>query len=306
MFKPMLCKLGEKRDLGRKNYIAEPKLDGTRAIAYVDKKIKIINRRNRDITHRYPEFKFKINAKNCILDGEIICYDKKSMPNFNLLQKREQLEKKFLIELRSKQYPATYVVFDILRKDGKDLANLPLLERKKILEQTVKGGRNIETIFYTTKIRELWNKIRKADMEGIVIKRKDSRYLPGTRSDAWIKIKNLKTIDAVIIGYTHEKRIISALAIGIYSKGKLKYIGRVGTGFTEEFLEELYEMLRPLKQKKATVKYEGRKEIHWVKPKIVAEIRYLEFSKDMIMRVPAFLRLRFDKEAKECILEEQI
>jgi DNA ligase D-like protein (predicted ligase) len=307
-FSPMLAKLGDKKDLSKKGYLWEPKLDGTRAICYVNKEIKLINRRGRNITYRYPEFDFRknIDAKNCILDGEIIVYDKKGNPNFNLLQSREQLDKKIMIELRSKQYPATYVVFDILMKDGRSLIDIPLIKRKEILDDMVSDGKGIQKIFFTKDSRKLWKEVTKRKLEGIMAKNENSKYYPGRRVPPWLKVKYLKTIDCIIVGYTHRKRIISALAVGVYSEGKLIYIGRVGTGFTEEFLENLYEKLEKIEIKKAPVEYSGKETIHWVKPLIVCEVRYLQFSKDKIMRAPAFLRLRFDKLPKECILEEQV
>ncbi len=119
-FQPMLCQIGHQQDLNKKNYFFEIKFDGTRALLYFkNKKFKLINRRNHNITFRYPEFKnFKnlIKAKSCVLDGEIIVYNKKGLPDFNLLQSREQLDKKFAIELRSKEIPATYIVLTFWKK----------------------------------------------------------------------------------------------------------------------------------------------------------------------------------------------
>lgn len=308
LYKPMLAKIGSKEDLNKKGYIFEPKLDGTRAICYKNKEIKLINRRNRDITFRYPEFDFSknINAKSCVLDGEIIIYDKNGNPNFNLLQSREQLDKKLLIELRSKEFPATYVVFDILYKNKKDLTNLPLIERKRILRNTIKESKYIQTIFYTLNGKDLWREVTKRKLEGVMAKNISSKYSAGERSADWLKIKFLKSIDCIIVGYTQERRIISALALAVYDKGKLIYIGRVGTGFTEEFLQNLLEQLRPLQIKNAPVKYLGKEKINWVKPELVCEVKFLEISKDNILRAPVFLRMRNDKPAKECTLREQI
>jgi len=308
-YKPMLCKTGTKKDLYLKNYIYEPKLDGTRALCYKNKKqLKFINRRKRDISFKYPEFDFikNINAENCVLDGEIIVYDKKGNPNFNLLQKREQIDKKILIEIRSKQYPATYVVFDILEKNNKKLINSSLLKRKKILENTIKESQHLQKIFYTTNGKKLWNIIKKRKTEGVVAKRKNSKYFPGKRKPAWLKIKFLKTIDCVITGYTHKKRTISALVLGIYDQKKLKYLGKVGTGFSEKFLAQLKKDLDKIKTKKALLEYKGNEKVNWVKPEFVCEVQYLEISKNKIMRAPVFLRLRNDKPVKECVLKEQI
>src|SRR3989339_873786 len=199
---PMLCKRGDKNDLDKPNYIFEPKLDGTRAICYINKEIELINRRGINITKRYPEFNFRQNVNSsCILDGEIIVYGKDGMPNFNLLQKREQLEKEILIELRSKEIPATFVVFDILMKDGKNLINYPLKERKK--------------------------------------------------------------------------RLISAFLLGLYDHGQLKYIGKVGTGFTEKFLQQIFKKISKITISSSPVKDLKNINARWISPKLVGEIKYL-------------------------------
>jgi bifunctional non-homologous end joining protein LigD len=307
--KPMLAKTGSRDILSSKQYYFEPKLDGTRALLYAKgKKLQFINRRERDITYRFPEFRnFKIDAKSCVLDGEIIVYDKKGFPSFSLLQMRDQLEKKVMIEIRSRQMPATYVVFDILEKDGKKLVNLPYLKRKVILEQTVHENEHLELCFYTRNGKKLWSQIQKSKMEGVMAKHKDSGYFCGKRSEEWLKIKNLKTIDVVIAGFSQEKRKISALCMAVYKNGRLYYIGRVGTGFTEKFLDELYPELQKIIQKKIPVvnppKNWQKHNIKWLKPEYVAEVRYLDISKDKILRVPAFLRLRYDKPVKDCVFE---
>ena len=308
----MLAKIGEKSILSSKQYFFEPKLDGTRAVLYMKgRKLDFINRRNRNITYRYPEFKnFHkfINAESCILDGEIVVYDKKGIPNFNLLQMRDQLEKPAMIQIRYKELPATYVVFDILEKDGKSLVNLPYIERKKILEQTVNENEHLELCFYTQDGTSLWKKVRKVKLEGVMAKKRNSRYYPGRRLDEWLKIKNLKTVDVVIVGFSQEIRIISALCMALYKNGKLYYIGRVGTGFTEGFLKELYPKLKKIIQKKIPVenppKNWEKHNIKWLKPMYVAEVRYLEVSKDKILRAPSFMRLRYDKPVRECVWEE--
>jgi len=305
---PMLCKLGDKQDLAKKDYIFEVKVDGTRAVLHANKEIILINRRNRNITHRYPEFGFRknIKAKSAIIDGEIVCYNEEGLPDFNLLQKREQLEKRYLIEIRAEQIPATFIAFDILEKDGKKLIKLPLKKRKQILKQTIVPGPRLELMVFTENGKKIWKEIRKLNLEGVVAKKLDSEYLPDKRTRDWIKIKNMKTIDCVIVGYTKEIRQISALALACYSNKKLRYVGRVGTGFTSGFIKYLLPKLEKLKTGRQIVEYKGKHKINWVKPMLVAEIKYLQITKDKILRVPVFLRLREDKPPKDCILEEQI
>jgi len=305
---PMLAKLGDKEDLYKESYIYEPKLDGTRAICYKNGVIKIVNRRDKNITHKYPEFHFaqKIKAKSCILDGEIIVYDKDGKPSFNLLQKRDQLANKLLIEMRSETYSATYVVFDILMKNGKSLTNFPLSERKKILQETIIPGNHIETIFYTKNGKDLWREVTKRKLEGVMAKYEQGSYYSGKRTGSWLKIKNIKSIDCVIVGYTKKIRVISSLVLGVYYEKKLRYIGKVGTGFTERFLQTLHGLLKPLETTKPTVKYTGKTKIIWVKPKLVCEVEYLEITKSGKLRAPSFIRLRDDKLPEECFWEDQV
>lgn len=306
----MLASPAERSELKKAGFIYEPKLDGTRAVCYLDERgIRLINRRGNDITLRYPEFSFakEIKAASAVLDGEVVVYDKNGNPDFHLLQRREQVGQKAVSEIRSRELPATYVVFDILEKDGKTLTDLPLSERKKILDETVTDGKHIQKIFYTENGPGLWDQIEKRKLEGVIGKDWTSEYYPGARTPVWIKIKYLKTLDCVIVGYTSEKRIISALALAVYSQGTLRYIGRtVGKGFTEEFLKGLHKELTPLEIKEPPVVYEGGKDIHWLKPKLVCEVSFLELSHDIIMRAPVFLRMRYDKKPEDCILEEQV
>jgi len=304
----MLCKTGSKRDLNRK-WIFEPKFDGTRIfLVKTNKKIKLINRRGRNITYRYPELKNTINnidAKQCVLDGELVVLNKKGVPDFHLLQQREQLEKAMEIEVRSKEIPASIFVFDILKKDGMSLALLPLHKRKKILSTTVINSPFISACPFTTNGHKLWNSIKNLKMEGVIAKNPESIYEEGVRSPDWLKIKNVKTIDAVIVGFTKEKREISALCLACYVNRKLLYIGRVASGISDDFISEFLPKFRRIIVKKAPVNNppKTRKEIFWLKPVMVAEVKYLNITKDLELRAPVLLRIRYDKKPEECVIE---
>ena len=306
----MLARPAGKEALEKHGFIYEPKLDGTRAVCYVEEGvIRLVNRRGRDITYRYPEFSFspQVKAASAVLDGEVVVYNAAGNPDFHLLQRREQASQRAVAEIRSKQLPATYAVFDILELGGKAPTGLPLKDRKRILDSAVVDGGRIQKTFYTENGPGLWEQVESRKLEGVIAKDLESAYYPGARTTAWLKIKYLKTIDAVIVGYTSEKRIISALALAAYYRGKLRYIGRtVGRGFTEDFLKELHKKLSATETGKPAVSYKGAKEIHWVKPRMVCEVTYLELTKDLIMRAPVFLRMREDKTPEECVLEEQV
>ncbi|MCD6371143.1 MAG: non-homologous end-joining DNA ligase [Candidatus Aenigmarchaeota archaeon] len=312
--KPMLAFSSE--PFNSKDYYFEIKFDGTRALAYIDvenRSVKLLNRREIWFQERYPELKDiwkNVTAKKVILDGEIVVMEN-GKPNFYLLEEREHIDNKIRIEILSKIHPATYIVFDILFKDGNDLTTLPLSERRKILEECVKEDNNLViSEIVEEKGIEFFEKVKEMGLEGIMAKKKDSPYLIGKRSRYWLKVKALKTIDAIICGYTKgegkREPYFGALLLGIYNEGKLRYIGRVGTGnWSEERLKEIKETLDKIKIEKNPFDiFEEEPSILektiFVKPKFVAEISFLEWTSDRKLRAPSFKRLRMDKEPREC------
>ena len=306
MYEPMLAAIGSRDDLEREGYIFEPKLDGTRALCYVDSTMKFVNRRGHELTERYPEFSFRdqIKARSCVLDGELIVYDNRGNPSFHLLQKREQ-SKTSIAKFLSIQHPATYVVFDILELEGKELFSIRLDERKKIMNAVLREGHHMQSNAFTKDGRKLWTVVEQRKLEGVMAKRANSYYEPGKRSDAWLKIKALKTVDCVLLGYTSEVRAISALALGLYFGNELRYVGRVGTGFTEKYLEELRPVLEVMRTDTPPVASHPKVPvITWVRPDLIAEVEILELTQDKHLRAPSFRRLRNDKAVKDCVVEQ--
>ena len=301
---PMLAIKGDKNLIKSKEHIFEPKMDGTRCLAEIGEKINLFNRRQRNIKKRYPEIIDNLKKfDNCILDGEIICYSN-GKPDFYRLQQREHIDNEFIIDIRAKLMPATYIIFDILELNGKELINIPLMERKKILDKIFKKGEHVELIFYTQDGEKLWKEIKKLNMEGMMAKEKNSFYYPGERRKEWIKIKNLKSVDVVIVGYTSIKREISSLGMGLYDNNSLIYIGKVGTGFDEEIMKLLKKNLKET-SKPCVKNYDiAPEEMIWVEPNLVAEIEYLEVTEKNELRSPSFKRLRNDKLARECTFEQ--
>ena len=301
---PMLAVKGDESFLDSYNHIFEPKLDGTRCVAEVGKSIRLFNRRQKNIAKRYPEIVGELkNFENVVLDGEIVCYNN-GKPDFYRLQQREHVESELIIEIRAKLMPATYVVFDILELKGKEMIKKPLMERKEILEEIWNNGKHIELIFYTEKGRKLWESIKKLELEGVMAKEKSSFYYPGERRKEWIKIKNVKSIDVVIVGYTSLKREISSLGMGLYDDGNLIYVGKVGTGFDEKTMELLKKMLKETSKPYVKNYEDVSPDMIWVKPEVVAEIEYLEKTDRNELRSPSFKRLRNDKEARECSISQ--
>ncbi len=305
MFQAMLAFPGRKEDLDREGLVYEPKLDGTRAICYKEGKVRYINRRDRDITARYPELQTSSNilAETCVLDGEIVVFDKEGNPSFHLLQKREQASPS-VYHLRSGQHPATYVVFDVLSVDGRDLTSLALSERRRVLERMVVDGPFIRKIVQTADGRKLWDLIVERGVEGVMAKSTDGRYEQGVRSKLWLKIKTTLTADCVIVGYTHEKRALSSLALGLYDGGDLVYVGRVGTGFTEEFLDQMIKVLEPLRVATPSVTIVPEHEIVWVRPELVCAVEFLELTMHGHLRAPSFRGLRDDKPPNDCGMDQ--
>ncbi|MGC9129466.1 MAG: non-homologous end-joining DNA ligase [Candidatus Micrarchaeia archaeon] len=312
LVKPMLA--FPAKPFNSKDFLMEIKYDGTRGIAYLDKvqkKSALLNRRGKFFEYRYPELRNlfeQVNAKRAILDGEVVVFEN-GKPNFYLLEEREQTSNSSRIELLSKIHPAIYVVFDVLHVDGQDLLSKPLIERKKILNELIEESDFciISNYIFEEGV-ELFNRVKKRGLEGIMAKKISSLYQQG-RSKDWLKIKATNTIDAIVIGYTKsEKEDLSALILGIYEDAKIRYIGRVGTGFNEEKRKELLLRLKGMKGYKYGFKIdlEPGKKAFFVKPELVAEVKYLEFTSEKILRAPSFVRIRDDKPAKECTLEGQV
>jgi bifunctional non-homologous end joining protein LigD len=287
----MLAATGTREILQSKAYIFEPKLDGYRALC--QKRggvIHFLSRNNRDITLEFPELSFGDLIKaDCTLDGEIVIYDEKGNPSFALMQQRKHV-----------RAPPTYVAFDILELNGRDLRRLPLSERKKLLSGIIKEGKNLQTMPSTENGEELWNVITARGLEGVMAKKKGSVYVTG-RSRAWLKIKLEKTADCVIVGYATKTREIASLALGLYDGATLTYIGQVGTGFSESLLDKLSKELV-----RASNDVALPANVHPVVPDKVCEVKYLDYTRDGRLRAPVFLRIRDDKSTRECTIDQVI
>jgi bifunctional non-homologous end joining protein LigD len=285
----MLAATGTKEILKSTEYIFEPKLDGYRALC--EKKagtLRFTSRNNRDITREFPELAFGDLIKaDCVLDGEIVIYDEKGNPSFSLLQGRKHQRR-----------PATYVAFDVLEVECRDLKTLPLSARKRLLSEVVQEGRNLQTMPSTDDGERLWDVVTVRHLEGVMAKKKESVYVTG-RSRSWLKIKDEKTVDCVIIGYVTKTRTIASLALGLYDAGGLTYVGQVGTGFSEALLGELAKELVRARSDVAVPK-----NVQLVIPDNVCEVRYLQYTKDNRLRAPVFVRMRDDKPADECTIDQ--
>jgi DNA ligase D-like protein (predicted ligase) len=301
----MLARIGSRFDLDREGYVFEPKVDGIRAVCEKrDGRLQFFNRTCRDVTARYPELDFarSLDAGTCVLDGEIVRYGPSGGPDFTALMQRHLGTDR----IRAHDRAIRYVAFDVVRMDGRDLTRLPLAERKEILRQTIARHPHLEIVAETRDGHRLWNLIEERGLEGVMAKNASSRYAAGRRSSAWLKIKAFQTLDAVIVGFTTERRPVSALALAAYAGHELRFIGKVGTGMGDVDIQVLRDKLEPLEIDGEPCMCPARyRNVRWVKPRIVCEVRYLEFGRQGMLRNPSFVRLRPDKQPRECRVEPQ-
>jgi DNA ligase D-like protein (predicted ligase)/DNA ligase D-like protein (predicted 3'-phosphoesterase) len=308
-YKPMLAKEAEKA-FTNKEWLFEIKWDGFRAIAYVDKELSLRSRNQKELIDNFPELnELKQQNHAMVLDGEIIILNKGKV-NFQAMLERGKAASETEIAVRTKQSPAAYIVFDILEKDGKPLLDLPLTERKKILKETLKETEHtILAEFVEEKGEVYYEAILKQGLEGVMAKKKSSTYEPGVRSNNWLKIKKLLSCDCVIFGYTEgtgvRKKTFGALILGLFNgKQEPVYVGKVGTGFSEEKLSEMTQQFKMIKKTNAPFKAAILEKVIWLEPKLVSEVAYQVVTDDGRLRMPRFLRLRTDKKPLECTLDQ--
>ena len=315
--KPMLASPFDKA-FNSKDWVFEIKWDGVRAILFKDKKyVKIQSRNGNDITNRYPEIvnAAKIALDDCrsgVIDGEIVILNENGVPDFHIHQHRINIQNSKEIMVLSVQTPATFYLFDILYKDGKSIKDLGYLERRMILSSLLRLNDTVKISDYIEeKGIEILKSSKELKLEGIVAKHKNSIYREGIRSKDWLKIKNTKTQDCVIIGYTKGEGVrlnyFGSLVLAVYCRReiKLKFVGHVGTGFDDDTLNLVFTKLKsneidfmPVDK----VPYMNR-ETTWLNPVLVTEVKFTDWTKDGILRAPVFLRLREDKKPEECVIE---
>ena len=281
-----------------KEWLYEIKWDGYRAIAEIDKgDVRLYSRNGNTFENSYPvvvnELK-KIKA-NTVIDGEVVVLNDEGHPEFQLLQHYEE----------NRHRPIQLYVFDILFLNGLNVCELPLTERKKLLQKIIPKN---EVVKYSDHIMEngiaFFNVSKEKNLEGIMAKKADSQYYIGKRTNEWLKIKNNKTQEAIIAGYTDPggaRKYFGALVLGIKDVDKLKYIGHTGSGFNQRSLKEMWDLLQPLKQTRSPFdeKVKTNMPVTWVKPKLVCEIKFTEVTRDGMLRHPIFLHLREDKPTEE-------
>lgn len=294
-------------------WLYEAKFDGYRAIALKDGAVvKILSRRGHDLTRSYPAVQKAVaalRAKTAALDGEIVAFDEEGKPSFQQLQHRT---------VRSAAI--RFFVFDLLHLNGNDLVNLPLEERRTRLAEIVQGS----SVEFSAELPgtpdEVMHAVAQVGLEGVVAKRRDSRYEPGKRSGVWQKVKVQNRQEFVIGGYKPEAKTFQSLVVGYYEGRDLHFAGRVRAGFTPAQKVALFEVIKPLEVLQCPfadlptgktshwgegVTEEDMKVLKWVRPRLVTEIAFTEWTRDGHLRHSAFVGMRADKRARDVVREHR-
>jgi bifunctional non-homologous end joining protein LigD len=318
--KPMLATLVDK-PFNNKDWVFEVKWDGIRSIFYFHKTkdiLKLQSRNGIDITHRYPEIMESLRqvikcSESIIVDGEIVVLNKEGYPEFGSHKERMSVNSDREISRLSKTIPATYYLFDILYRDGQDLRNKDYINRREILNEVISQSNNKKRVRVSDYIKQqgvaVFENIKKLNLEGIIAKRKNSKYIQGTRSKDWLKIKNSKTQDCVVIGYTSgegsREKYFGSLILAVYEQGRLRFAGHTGSGFNTNQLVRVYTRIKDMQIDKPPIDHipyiNGKPT--WIKPQLVTEIKFDNWTNEKILRAPIFQRFREDKSPEDCIIQ---
>jgi bifunctional non-homologous end joining protein LigD len=304
----MLASLAEKVPSGR-GWLFEAKWDGYRTISYVrNGEAALRTRKDQDYTERFAAVARAIpralRTSECVLDGEVVAIDEQGRASFSAMQQGGR--------------PLVYYVFDLLELEGEPLIGMPLTERRERLEEVL--DRRNKTVQLSEAFEDghaLERAAVEQGLEGVMAKRADSRYEPGRRSREWLKIKpGLQRQEFVVVGHTRgqgrRSGSIGALILAVRRGRDLVWVGNVGTGFSDEKLDELMELLRPLEREASPLPAPPKMprvrkdDVVWAEPKLVAEVAFAEWTHDSHLRAPRFVGLREDKDAEEVRSERPI
>ncbi len=307
---PMLATAITKPPAGDK-WLYEIKWDGIRALLRIENgELRIQSRRGNRCEQQYPEFAdlpAHVNAASVWLDGEICVLDEQGRARFQNIQPRIGANLNVVPHLAATS-PATLFLFDILYVDGYDLRGAALEDRRKVLNRLVVPDEHIRiSEAFDAPGEQMFEAARQMGLEGILAKDRTSTY-EGTRSTRWQKLKVLNEQEFVIAGYTKgERDYFGALVLGVQENGRLQHAGQVGTGFDVKLMKVIYDRLQPLITK--TNPFAGKpriKDVTWVRPEVVCQIRFLEWTKEGMLRAPVFVGLREDKPAQDVAREEPL
>ncbi|TRO64115.1 DNA ligase D [Christiangramia sabulilitoris] len=302
VIKPMLATTA-KKIFNHPDWIYELKWDGYRMIAHIENsKVSLTSRNGISYDSRFPDLVRDLQSipHEVILDGEVVALNEKGLPAFQELQNYSE----------SSGYELKYYVFDMLYLNGHSMLDLPLLDRKSLIPEILQDtSLSLYCDHIETMGTAFYEKAIEAGMEGIIAKKASSTYVPGYRSENWLKVKAFESQEALICGYTESKgALFGSLILGMYKNGKLEYIGNVGTGFSAKDQKDILEKLQSSKTGRSPfeekINLKGRI-AHWVNPQLICEVRFSEWTRTGKMRHPIFKGLREDKEITEVTKENQ-
>ena len=300
---PMLARPADKPP-SSKDYIYEVKWDGIRAMISLDEgEVKIRGRNGLDLTKQFPELLIPeqaFRATSGLFDGEIVCLEADGKPNFATVIHRMQQKSEGAIERAKARHPAVCYVFDCLYLDGRPIVNEPLMRRRDWLQDAIRKDSTYRVSEAVDEGTTFFEAVKQMGLEGVMAKLRNSTYVPGKRSDSWLKIKRRQTVECAIIGYTRGKgdraAHFGALHIAQVDGDKFKYLGKVGSGFDDQSLKAVWAELQKLAPIKRPIKEKPLDDAQsvWVETKLRCELEYLSLTADGILREPVFLRLRPD------------
>jgi bifunctional non-homologous end joining protein LigD len=306
---PMLAASVE-QPFSREGWLFELKYDGVRAMVSVaGDEVRITGRRGGDETGRYPEsqaIRAGIRARQAVVDGELVVLDADGKPSFERMQQRINVTRDIDIRRVAAEHPVTFVAFDLLELDGRDLLTTELRIRKKTLRETIVDSAHV--LFAEHVERDgtsLFEVARGSGIEGIVGKRADSLYHPGTRTPEWVKIKSWLSQSCVIAGYTagrgRRTNQLGALILAVLDGTRLVHCGQVGTGFDEKTLLDLRSRLKPLEIARCALDVTPKtsEPATWVTPELVCDVRFADWTRDGNLRHPAYRTLRLDQTVED-------
>lgn len=313
---PMLATLVEE-SFSHPDWLFEPKLDGIRALAFIDRsgsepKVRLQSRRGLDSTAQYPELPPELAtqpARHLVLDGEIVALDERGVPSFEVLQQRMNLTRPADIKRMMAEIGVIYYVFDLLYLDGIDLSGVTLERRRALLARQLLPSERVRLVDpFEVDGKTAFDVAMEHGLEGVMAKKRDSVYEAGRRSRNWLKVKGVSTEDFVIAGFSKGQgaraSTFGALLLGYYDdEHRLVYCGHVGSGFDDRTLADLKSRLEALVTEKSPFdvpppKAEA-KDATWVKPELVAEVKFAQWTSDGRLRAPVFVALRLDKPTEE-------
>ena len=308
--KPMLGRMA-RHPFDSPKHVFELKWDGMRALAFVEGgELKLFSRNARNVTTQFPELAempSQVKSGPVVLDGEIVCLDEQNRPSFSRLQQRLQARRVGL----KQTYPVNFIVFDLLYAKGRSVMKDPLVDRKNRLHEVLAPTEVVQACeFVETDGTAFFQATCDLGLEGIMAKEKSSMYVPGQRSAHWLKVKRVRESEFVIGGYSFggaRKELFSSLLLGLYDdKGRLTYVGGVGTGFSEAEAKRIYAQLQSIHtdDRPFTSAPDVKRLIHWCRPQLVCQVEYGEFTPEGKLRYPIYLGVREDKEPSDCTLTD--